>query len=319
MKKTQTFPLILLASSALLASNAFAQTSPTSGSAQTPAAKPQTSTGTSTAAKPQTASGATAAKKPGTAATPKPATAPLALKTTREKASYAFGANLGRNLKKEGIELDPAIVARGFRDGFGDAKLLLNEEESKAAMMAYSEEVQKRIQLTNQKAGEAFLAANKVKPGVVTLPSGLQYKVLKAGTGPKPTAADTIICNYRGTLINGTEFDASEKHGGPATIPVGGVIKGWTEALQLMPVGSKWQLFIPPDLAYGDHSPGGPIGPNATLIFDVELVSIEPKAPPKAAAGDAGDAPGAAPAAKDPKAGTTEATPPPTSNPPPKP
>lgn len=302
MKKTQTFPLILLASSALLASNAFAQTSPTSGSAQTPAAKPQTSTGTTAAAKPQTATGATAAKKPGTAATPKPATAPLALKTTREKASYAFGANLGRNLKKEGIELDPAIVARGFRDGFGDAKLLLNEEESKAAMMAYSEEVQKRVQLTNQKAGEAFLAANKVKPGVVTLPSGLQYKVLKAGTGPKPTAADTIICNYRGTLINGTEFDASEKHGGPATIPVGGVIKGWTEALQLMPVGSKWELYIPPDLAYGNRQAGPDIGPSSTLIFDVELVSIQekPKETPKEPANDG--APAAAPTATQPQA-----------------
>jgi FKBP-type peptidyl-prolyl cis-trans isomerase len=275
MKKTQSFSLILLASSALLAANAFAQNSPTSGSAQPPSAKSQSSTGTS-AAKSQSGTAGTAAKKPGTASAAKPAAAPLTLKTNKEKASYAFGANLGRNLKKEGIELDPAIVARGFKDGAGDGKLLLNEEESKAAMMAYSEEVQKRMEAANQKEGDAFLAANKAKPGVVTLPSGLQYKVLTAGSGPKPSATDTIICNYRGTLVNGTEFDASASHGGPATIPVGGVIKGWTEALQLMPVGSKWVLYVPPSLAYGNRQTG-PIGPNSTLIFDVELVSIQEK------------------------------------------
>src|SRR5215471_6866146 len=275
MKKTQSFSLILLASSALLAANAFAQNSPTSGSAQPPSAKSQSSTGAS-AAKPQSTTAGTAAKKPGTASAAKPAAAPLALKTNKEKASYAFGANLGRNLKKEGIELDPAIVARGFKDGAGDGKLLLNEEESKAAMMAHSEEVQKKMEATNQKEGDAFLASNKVKPGVVTLPSGLQYKVLTAGNGPKPSATDTIICNYRGTLVNGTEFDASASHGGPATIPVGGVIKGWTEALQLMPVGSKWVLYVPPSLAYGNRQTG-PIGPNSTLIFDVELVSIQEK------------------------------------------
>jgi FKBP-type peptidyl-prolyl cis-trans isomerase len=129
----------------------------------------------------------------------------------------------------------------------------------------------------NKTAGEAFLAANKTKEGVVTLPSGLQYKILKAGDGPKPTAADTVVCNYRGTLIDGKEFDASEKHGGPATFPVSGVIKGWTEALQLMPVGSKWQLYIPSDMAYGASGAGGDIGPNSTLIFDVELVSIKGK------------------------------------------
>jgi FKBP-type peptidyl-prolyl cis-trans isomerase len=300
MKKTQTFSLILLASSALLAANAFAQTPPTSGSAQAPSAKPQSSTGSS-AAKPQSGTTGTAAKKPGTASTAKPAVAPLTLKTNKEKASYAFGANLGRNLKKEGIELDPAIVARGFKDGSGDSKLLLTEEESKAAMMAYSEEVQKKTEATNQKEGDAFLAANKVKPGVVTLPSGLQYKILTAGTGPMPTASDTIICNYRGTLVNGTEFDASASHGGPATIPVGGVIKGWTEALQLMPVGSKWQLYIPPSLAYGSRQTG-PIGPSSTLIFDVELISIQEKAKeeaPKVPAKDS--APTATPAPTQPQ------------------
>jgi FKBP-type peptidyl-prolyl cis-trans isomerase len=129
----------------------------------------------------------------------------------------------------------------------------------------------------NKKAGDAFLAANKAKDGVVTLPSGLQYKIITAGTGPKPSATDTVVCNYRGTLIDGKEFDASAKHGGPASFPVNGVIKGWTEALQLMPVGSKWQLFIPPDLAYGAQGAGADIGPNATLVFDVELLSIKDK------------------------------------------
>jgi FKBP-type peptidyl-prolyl cis-trans isomerase FklB len=134
----------------------------------------------------------------------------------------------------------------------------------------------------NKKEGDAFLAANKSKEGVVTLPSGLQYKILKAGTGPKPTANDTVECNYRGTLINGKEFDSSYKRGQPADFPVGGVIKGWTEALQLMPVGSKWQLFVPADLAYGDRGAGADIGPGETLIFEVELMSIQDKSKEKA-------------------------------------
>jgi FKBP-type peptidyl-prolyl cis-trans isomerase len=130
---------------------------------------------------------------------------------------------------------------------------------------------------SNKKEGQDFLAANKGKPGVVTLPSGLQYKVEKEGTGPKPTASDSVVCNYRGTLINGTEFDSSYKRGQPATFPVSGVIKGWTEALQLMPVGSKWQLFVPSELAYGDHGAGADIGPGATLMFEVEVLSIQEK------------------------------------------
>jgi FKBP-type peptidyl-prolyl cis-trans isomerase FklB len=134
----------------------------------------------------------------------------------------------------------------------------------------------------NKKEGDAFLAANKGKDGVVVLPSGLQYKIITAGTGPKPAATDSVICNYRGTLIDGKEFDSSYKRGQPATFPVSGVIKGWTEALQLMPVGSKWQLFVPADLAYGDRGAGADIGPGATLIFEVELVSIQPKTAEKA-------------------------------------
>jgi FKBP-type peptidyl-prolyl cis-trans isomerase len=133
----------------------------------------------------------------------------------------------------------------------------------------------------NKKEGETFLTANKAKPGVVTLPSGLQYKILQAGTGPKPTATDSVSCNYRGTLIDGTEFDSSYKRGQATTFPVSGVIKGWTEALQLMPVGSKWQLFVPASLAYGDRAASALIGPDATLIFDVELVSIQDKSAAK--------------------------------------
>jgi len=161
---------------------------------------------------------------------------------------------------------------------------VMTEAEAQTALMQLQAEARKKqeekMQQTgeaNQKEGEAFLAANKSKPGVVTLPSGLQYKILKEGTGPKPVATDSVACNYRGTLINGTEFDSSYKRGEATTFPVNGVIKGWTEALQLMPVGSKWQLFISPDLAYGPRGAGADIGPNATLIFEVELVSIQSK------------------------------------------
>jgi len=144
-------------------------------------------------------------------------------------------------------------------------------------MRAKQAQATKELAEKNKQAGEAFLAENKKKDGVVTLPSGLQYKILKAGDGPKPSAEDTVVCQYRGTLIDGKEFDSSYKHNQPATFPVNRVIKGWTEALQLMPTGSKWQLFIPPDLGYGDRGAGADIPPDATLIFEVELVSIKPK------------------------------------------
>jgi FKBP-type peptidyl-prolyl cis-trans isomerase FklB len=209
---------------------------------------------------------------------------PSDLKTDKDKASYAIGLNVGKNLQKESIDVDPEIIAQGIKDTLAGGKTLMTDDEAKAAMVALKAEAQKKQEAkmaqsgeANKKEGDAFLAANKTKEGVVTLPSGLQYKILTAGTGPKPTAADSVSCNYRGTLINGKEFDASSKHGGPLTFPVGGVIKGWTEALQLMPVGSKWQLFVPADLAYGQRGAGGDIGPGATLIFDVELVSIKAK------------------------------------------
>lgn len=195
-----------------------------------------------------------------------------------------MGMNLGTGLHRQGMTLDPALVARGIRDAQNGGKTLLTEDEAHEALTKLQGTVREKLEAksreeetTNRKAGEEFLAANKSKPGVVALPSGLQYKILKEGTGPKPTANDTVSCEYKGTLINGKEFDSSAKHGGPATFPVSGVIKGWTEALQLMPVGSKWELFIPADLAYGDRGAGADIQPGDTLIFDVELVSIGEK------------------------------------------
>jgi FKBP-type peptidyl-prolyl cis-trans isomerase len=215
--------------------------------------------------------------------------APLALKTSKEKFSYALGMKMGANLHKQSVPVDPNILARGLKDGLAGGKTLLTEEQAQAAIVEVQNDLRKKQQekmqaegATNKKEGDAFLAANKGKEGVVTLPSGLQYKILKEGTGAKPTAGDSVVCNYRGTLINGSEFDSSYKRGQPATFPVTGVIKGWTEALQLMPVGSKWQLFIPPDLAYGERGPSPEIGSDSTLIFEVELLSIENKDKDKA-------------------------------------
>jgi FKBP-type peptidyl-prolyl cis-trans isomerase FklB len=265
MQKFSTIVLSFLAAVALLGPAQAQQTPAAQSSSQSP-------TG---AAKP-----ATTAKKPSTAA--KPATG-LALKTQKDKNSYALGMKIGGDLHRQGVAaaVDPAIVARGLRDALAGGKALMTEEEEKAAFIQLQSQVVGAQQAkmheagtANRKEGEEFLAANKSKPGVVTLPSGMQYKILKEGTGPKPAASDTVSCNYRGTLINGKEFDSSYKRGQPTSFPVGGVIKGWTEALQLMPVGSKWQLFIPSDLAYGDRGTGGDIGPGSTLIFEVELISI---------------------------------------------
>jgi FKBP-type peptidyl-prolyl cis-trans isomerase len=220
------------------------------------------------------------AAKPGTTAA-KPA--PLPLKTAKDKASYAIGMSMAKGMKAQGVDIDPAILARGLRDGLA-GKPQLTEEQAQAALTElqtdvrkHQEEKAKVVGDVNKKAGDAFLTANKTKPGVLALPSGLQYKILTPGTGPKPTAADTVVCNYKGTLLTGKEFDSSYKRGQPATFPVGQVIKGWTEALQLMPVGSKWELFIPAELAYGTRAAGPDITPNSTLVFEVELLSIKPK------------------------------------------
>jgi FKBP-type peptidyl-prolyl cis-trans isomerase len=207
-----------------------------------------------------------------------------ALKTQKDKVSYAIGMNIGTTLHRQSIEVEPNLLLHGLEDAMAGGKTLLSEDEARATLTELQNDIRKKQQEKMQQAGEAnkkqgdeFLAANKGKEGVVTLPSGLQYKILTPGTGPKPTASDSVVCNYRGTLLDGKEFDSSYKRGEPATFAVGGVIKGWTEALQLMPVGSKWQLFVPSDLAYGERGPSPDIGPNAVLIFEVELLSIQAK------------------------------------------
>ena len=206
------------------------------------------------------------------------------LKTDKDKFSFALGMNFGESFRKQGLDLDPAVFYKAFAEAFNTGKTTMSEQDMQAVLKAAAQEIRnKQVEKAQQAQadGEKFLAENKTKEGVVTLPSGLQYKVLKQGTGEKPTLEDTVVCNYKGTLINGTEFDASEKHGGPTSFPVKGVIAGWTEALQLMPVGSKWQLFVPSTLGYGAQGPPD-IGANATLIFDLELVSIQKVAAPAA-------------------------------------
>ena len=204
--------------------------------------------------------------------------------TDKDKQSYAIGENIGHSLKSDGLDVDPNIVAQGLKDAMTGAKSQMSDAEMQDAMgklraqaMARKQAEMQQAGEANKKAGEQFLAANKAKEGVVTLPSGLQYKILTAGTGSKPAATDTVTVNYRGTLVDGTEFDSSYKRGEPATFGVNQVIKGWTEALQLMPVGSKWQLVLPPDLAYGSNGAGNAIGPDSTLVFEVELLSIKGK------------------------------------------
>ncbi len=197
-----------------------------------------------------------------------------AFKSPQDKLSYALGMDLGNSLRKQAVEVDPAVFGQGLRDALSGSKTLLTEEEARTAITQLQTEMRNKVLAKNKKEGEAFLAQNKTKEGVVTLPSGLQYKILNAGEGKKPTIEDTVVCQYRGTLIDGTEFDSSYKRNQPASFPVKGVIKGWTEALQLMPVGSKWQLFIPANLAYGEGGMG-PIGPDSTLIFEVELTAIK--------------------------------------------
>lgn len=213
---------------------------------------------------------AQAQKKPAPAA----ATQPV-LKTNLDSVSYALGLNFANFCKQQGIKsLNSALVSKAINDALKNNKLLLNEQDANNTIIACIQKIKSENSAESKKVGEEFLAANKTKPGVVTLPSGLQYVVLKEGTGPKPTATDKVKCNYEGKLIDGTVFDSSEKQGQPIEFNVGGVIAGWTEALQLMPTGSKWRLFIPSALAYGDQQPSATIKPGSTLIFDVELLEI---------------------------------------------
>jgi FKBP-type peptidyl-prolyl cis-trans isomerase FklB len=273
----------ILAGSATIAQQASTPAPATAGKpATSAAAKSATGQNAGTA---KTGQGATAAKKP--AAT---TGAAALLKTEKDKRSYAIGLNIGakvaNELKAGGVDMDSAILARGIRDSLTGAKHLMTDEEVKTSLTTLETELREKaraeyeaLAAANKKESDDFLAANKGKEGVQTLPSGLQYKVLKAGTGPKPAATDKVSCNYKGAFLDGKEFDSSERHGGkPVSFGVSEVIKGWTEALQLMPVGSKWQLFVPSDMAYGPRGAGQEIGPNKALIFEVELVSIEPKA-----------------------------------------
>jgi FKBP-type peptidyl-prolyl cis-trans isomerase FklB len=204
------------------------------------------------------------------------------LQTQKGKVSYSIGVDIGRNMKRQSIEVDLDLLARGIKDGLAEGKCALSDSMMQVTMAAWQKEMmakmnenQKIAGEKNKKEGDAFLAENKKKSGVVTLPSGLQYKILKDGTGKSPKATDTVVTNYRGTLINGKEFDSSYKRGQPATFPVNQVIAAWTEALQKMKVGSKWQLFVPASLGYGENGAGQDIGPNATLIFEVELLDIK--------------------------------------------
>jgi FKBP-type peptidyl-prolyl cis-trans isomerase FklB len=205
------------------------------------------------------------------------------LKDQKDKASYSIGLELGNSLKKGKMDVSPDTLFKGLKDGLSDAKPLLTEEQVKETMAALQKEMMdkqaaanKELGEKNAAEGEKFLAENKKKEGVKTTASGLQYKVLREGTGEPPKATDTVVVNYKGTVLSGTEFDSSYKRNEPATFPVNRVIKGWTEGLQLMKPGSKYQLFIPGDLAYGDRAVGKDIGPNSTLIFDVELISVKP-------------------------------------------
>jgi FKBP-type peptidyl-prolyl cis-trans isomerase len=204
------------------------------------------------------------------------------LKTQKEKVSYELGVDIARDIQRRGVEVDADLVMKGFRDALSGGELLMSEKELRDTRKAVQYELRNRAihdrriaAIDNKAAGDAFLAENKMKEGVVVLPNGLQYRILRSGDGRKPTEADSVEIQYRGTLIDGTVFDSSDGAGKPATHKMNEVIPGWREALKLMPAGAKWQLFIPPQLAYGRQGSGRYIGPNTTLIFELELIAIK--------------------------------------------
>ncbi len=206
------------------------------------------------------------------------------LKTPKDKTAYALGVAVGKSFQAQGVDADPNLIAQGLKDALAGGRLLITDDEFRTLMTAFQETMKEKqaaasaaLADSNKKAGEAFLADNGKKDGVVTLPSGIEYKIITAGTGTKPTDTDTVTCQYRGTLLDGTEFDSTYKNGQPAIIEVGRVIPGFKEALKLMPVGSKFQFVIPADQAYAERGAGNVIGPNAALIFEVELMSIQGK------------------------------------------
>lgn len=231
------------------------------------------------------------------------------LKEEKDKISYSIGMDIGKNFKQQGIDVNATALATGIHDALTGTKPLLTEEQIRDTMTAFQQQMiskqSERFKQTadkNKTDGEAFLAANKIKEGVKSLPDGLQYKVLASGAGKSPKETDTVTTNYRGRLIDGKEFDSSYERGNPVTFPVKGVIPGWTEALQLMKEGDKWEIYIPSELAYGARGKG-PIGPNSTLIFEIELIKVAEGTAAAAAPG----APAVAPA---PAKGKTAATPP---------
>lgn len=203
------------------------------------------------------------------------------LKSQKEKVSYGIGVDVARNLKRQGVDADADLIIRGMRDELEGRTLLIPDRELRRIMTAFQSELRaKQMQATkvageeNRKKGDAFLAQNKSKAGVVSLPSGLQYRILKEGRGKRPADSDSVVCHYRGARVDGSEFDRSED-GKPVTFKVAGVIPGFREALKLMPLGSRWQLFIPSQLAYGERGAGFEIGPYETLVFELELVAIK--------------------------------------------
>jgi FKBP-type peptidyl-prolyl cis-trans isomerase FklB len=217
-------------------------------------------------------------KKPasGTGSSKTAAAPVVVLKTAQDSLSYAIGLSVANFYKQMNItNINTALVTRAIKDVNNKSKQAMDDQQSQAFMVAYMQKAKAEKSAGNKKIGEEFLAANKKKPGVVTLPSGLQYLILKEGTGPKPGPTDTIKCHYHGTLIDGKVFDSSVDRGEPIELTVNRVIPGWTEALQLMPVGSKWRLFVPSNLAYGDQQAGPLIAPGSTLIFEVELLEIK--------------------------------------------
>lgn len=198
--------------------------------------------------------------------------------TTVDSVSYGIGATIGRNLKKDGLDsIDVELLSQGIKEVFEGKDLAFTPEAAQTIIQAYVQGIQSKKGEVSVAAGKEFLVENSKKEGVITLPSGLQYTVIKAGTGPKPGPEDKVTTHYHGTLVDGKVFDSSVDRGQPVSFAVNGVIPGWTEALQLMSVGSKWKLFVPSNLAYGERGAGGDIGPNETLIFDVELISIDAK------------------------------------------
>jgi FKBP-type peptidyl-prolyl cis-trans isomerase FklB len=199
----------------------------------------------------------------------------LNLKNKLDTLSYSIGSMVAQNVKNQGVDsVNAEAFTQGLLDVLKKRNMVISAEAANKFIGEYFQAIQSKKMEGNNAVGQKFLDENKKKPGVVTLPSGLQYIVIKEGTGAKPVLTDKVTTHYHGTLIDGTVFDSSVERGEPASFPVNGVIKGWTEALQMMPVGSKWKLFVPPALGYGERGAGGVIGPNATLIFEVELISI---------------------------------------------